>query len=148
MVSLVTLRNTVVFGGALAAGIAAFTIAYGHDRGTPMRLRGLPTMPPSSEAHVTPRRLEPAPIPARPIAPPAPPIAAVPVAVNPASSGDAKPDPEVAKQIAALSAAARKRLDKTPIASGAMCVAVARAEQSRITKRVTQLGTAARVAQR
>ncbi|MEP6860985.1 MAG: hypothetical protein ABJE66_10215 [Deltaproteobacteria bacterium] len=142
MVSLVTVRNTVLFGGAIAAGIAAFTIAYGrdgrdgrdgHDRGTPMRLPVLPKVPPAIEAHVTPRRVEAVPTP--PIAPPNPPIAAVPVATNLQPATD-QLDPELVKQIAALSAAARKRLDKTPFAAGATCDAVPGPEQKRITKLV------------
>jgi hypothetical protein len=131
MVSLVTVRNTVLFGGAIAAGIAAFTIAYGHDRGTPMRLPVLPKMPPATEAHVTPHRVEPAPV----VTPPVPPIAAVPVATNLQPATD-NPDPELVKQIAALSAAARKRLDKSPIASGATCVPLTRPEDKRIKKLV------------
>lgn len=120
MVSLGTVRNTVLFGGALAAGIAAFTIAYGRDRGTPMRLPVMPKVLSTPEAHATPRRLE-----ASPIAPRAAPITA-----------PAQPDPEVAKQIAALSQATRKRLEKAPIASGATCAVVAPVEQKRITKLV------------
>jgi hypothetical protein len=42
----------------------------------------------------------------------------------------------VAKQIAALSQATRKRLEKVPIASGTTCAVVAPVEQKRITKLV------------
>jgi hypothetical protein len=126
MVSLVTVRNTVLFGGAIAAGIAAFTIAYGHDSGTPMRLPVLPKPPPAGQAPVTPRRLEPPPLPTSSL--PAPSAAPSVAPVN--------PTPDVAHQIAALTATARKRIDKLPMPSGDKCDPVARAEQTRITKLV------------
>jgi hypothetical protein len=128
MVSLVTVRNTILFGGAIAAGIAAFAIAYGRDEGTPMRLPILPKLaaqPPVAHAAPTPRRIEPTPSStaiAAPIA--APVIAPAPL------------DPAIAKQIAALTEAARKRVEKAVPTSGGTCAAVARVEQKRITKLV------------
>jgi len=127
MVSLGTVRNTVLFGGAIAAGIAAFTIAYGRDRGTPMRLPVMPKLAPAppGEAHVTPRRLEPPPIATPPVTP----------AFEP-SPTPTPPDPEVAKQIGALTEAARKHLAKTPPAGAAPCAVVAPVERKRINRLV------------
>ena len=112
---MVTVRNTVLFGGAIAAGIAAFTLAYGHDRGTPMRLPVLPKSVVAAAAPVTPPAA--APVPAPSVAP-------------------ATPDPDIAKQIAVLVEAARRRIAKSSVASRAACDPVARAEQTRITKLV------------
>jgi hypothetical protein len=117
MVSLVTARNTILFGGALAAGIAAFAIAYGRDEGKPMRLPVLPKVV-ADKPPVTPRWVEPPPLPAAPIAAPV------------------KPTPDVAHQIAALVEPVRKRSNKLAMASGAVCEPIARAEQTRITRLV------------
>jgi hypothetical protein len=126
MVSLVTARNTILFGGAIAAGIAAFSIAYGRDEGKPMRLPVLPKVVAAGmaagKAPVTPRWVEPPPLPTSSATTP--------------SVAPVKPTPDVAQQIAVLVEPVRKRITKLPIVSGAVCEPVARAEQTRITKLV------------
>ncbi|HET9991552.1 MAG TPA: hypothetical protein VFQ65_23645 [Kofleriaceae bacterium] len=123
MVSLVTARSTILFGGAIAAGIAAFAIAYGRDEGTPMMLPVLPHVPTPAPAPIAAIASTPAP----------------PVSIEPAPApvlAPAKPDLAVMAKITALAQAARKRVEKAPVQIVSTCDAVASGEQKRITKLV------------
>jgi len=123
------MRNLVIFGGAVATGIAAFVIAYGHDRGAPMVLPVLPkppahaAIPPAPPAHLHSAATAPATAPmTTPASTPATTAPAMPVAAN------------TVQQLTALGAAATKHLGA--VAPAASCKGLDKKPHAALRKRV------------